>query len=392
MTNSIHSDRLNTVRVAARRFEISPFQAKWINPQTVMGVYAGRYYSVFNGEDPEEGYWTLRRKAVLYDVPERPVEIAGPDAERFLEYVFSRRVASLREGRGRYAILCDHRGRLFMDGILFRISGQRFWYVQPDGALETWLLAHGAGFDISVSDPKSRVLQIQGPKSLAIMHAATDGALTATMGYFHSGFFRIAGQEVYVSRTGWTGELGFEIYTQGVDTDCAALWDHLMAAGAPHGMIFGSLTSMEMRRIEAGILDNGTDFDLSMTPFEAGLGPFVDLDKENFIGRDALLTAPRDGRRLFGLTCPGGVPGYGETLVDGCRAVGHVTAGAWSPYLKSGIGYVRFDAPGAWAGRKLEVRTQDGALLDCEIVDLPFYDPEKRIPRGIDASIPQPAA
>jgi aminomethyltransferase len=387
MTNSIHSDRLDTVRVAARRFEASPFQAKWINPQTVMGVYAGRYYSVFNGEDTEEGYWTLRQKAVLYDVPERPVEIAGPDAERFLEHIFSRKVASLKEGRGRYAIACDHRGGLFMDGVLFRISDRRFWYVQPDGALETWLLAHSAGFDITISDPKSRVLQIQGPKSFAIMHAATHGALTGSMGYFHSGFFQIAGQDVYVSRTGWTGELGFEIYTQGAATDCARLWDHLMAAGEPHGMIFGSISSMEIRRIEAGILDNGTDFDLSMTPFEAGLGPFVDLDKENFIGRAALLTASRDARRLYGLKCPGGIPGYREQIADGSRPVGHETAAAWSPYLKSGIGYARFDAPGAWAGRKLEVRAADGLLLDCEIVDLPFYDPEKRIPRGIEASI-----
>ena len=80
MTNSIHSDRLNTVRVGSRRFENSPFQDKWINPDTVMGVYAGRYYSVYNGEDVEEGYWNLRRRAVLYDVPERPVEISGPDA------------------------------------------------------------------------------------------------------------------------------------------------------------------------------------------------------------------------------------------------------------------------------------------------------------------------
>ena len=351
-----------------------------------MGVYAGRYYSVFNAEDVEGGYWTLRRKAVLYDVPERPVEISGPDAERFLEHVFARRISTPQEGRGRYAIACDHMGHLFMDGVLFRLAENRFWYVQPDGALATWLLAHSAGFDVSVSDPRSRVLQIQGPASLAIMSAATDGAITQAMGYFHSGFFTIAGQQVYVSRTGWTGEMGYEVYTQGSATDCGRLWDWLMSVGQPHGMIFGSISSMEMRRIEAGILDNGTDFDLTMTPFEAGLGSFVDLDKPDFIGRKALLAADRNAKQFFGLKCPGGIPGYREVILDGARAVGHVTAGAWSPFLASGIGYVRFDAPGDWAGSRLQVKTAENGVLDCEIIDLPFYDVEKRIPRGLDRS------
>ena len=125
-----------------------------MNPDTVMGVYAGRYYSVYNGEDVEEGYWSLRRQAVLYDVPERPVEISGPDAERFLEYVFARRISTLKTGRGRYAIACSHDGGLFMDGVLFKLADQRYWYVQPDGALETWLLAHSNGFDVKVSDPQ----------------------------------------------------------------------------------------------------------------------------------------------------------------------------------------------------------------------------------------------
>jgi len=375
---------MRTVQVSARRFERSPFEGKWLGPDTVMGVYAGRYYSVFNGEDVENGYWTLRRKAVLYDVPERPVEISGPDAERFLEHTFSRRITTLKEGRGRYAIACDHRGHVFMDGVLFRLGHNRFWYVQPDGALETWLLANSAGFDITVTDPLSRVLQIQGPASLAIMSAATDGAITEDMGYFHAGFFTIAGQRVYVSRTGWTGEMGYEVYTQGAATDCDRLWDRLMAVGQPHGMIFGSISSMEMRRIEAGILDNGTDFDLTMTPFEAGLGRFVDLDKSDFIGRAALLTADQQGKRLFGLKCRSGIPGYREVIMEDTRPVGHVTAGTWSPFLALGIGYVRFDVPGPWAGRELQVRTAEKGVLDCEIIDLPFYDPEKRIPRGLD--------
>ncbi|MFO1035314.1 MAG: aminomethyltransferase family protein [Geminicoccaceae bacterium] len=386
-SNCIHSDARTTVRVSARRFETSPFQDRWLTPETVMGVYAGRYYSVFNGEDVEAAYWALRRRAVLYDVPERPVEISGPDAERFLDHVFARRVSDLKVGRGRYCIACTHRGHLFMDGILFRLGERRYWYVQPDGALETWLLAHSAGFDVTVIDPHAWVLQIQGPTSPAILRAASAGAVDERMGYFHAGFVEIAGQEVYVSRTGWTGELGYEIYTLGPATDCGALWDHLVSAGRPHGMVVGSIASMGIRRIEAGILDNGTDFDLSMTPFEAGLGGFVDLGKEQFIGRAALLEADR-GKRLFGVKCPDAAPGYRQPIRDGDGIVGHVTAGAWSPYLQAGIGYARFDTPGNWVGQRLTTTTADGDDLGCEVVDLPFYDTEKRIPRGLATSIP----
>lgn len=387
MTESIHADASNTVHVSARRFEQSPFEDRWKTPETIMGVYAGRYYSAFNGEDVEDAYWTLRRKAVLYDVPERPVEISGRDAERFLEHVFARRIGDLSEGRGRYTIACTHEGRLFMDGILFKLGANRFWYVQPDGALETWLLAHAAGFDVSITDPGSRVLQIQGPASLAILAEATNGEADERIGYFGSRFVQIAEQRVYISRTGWTGELGFEIYTQGDATDCGRLWDHLMTVGAPHGMIFASISSMEIRRIEAGILDNGTDFDQSMTPFEAGLGAFIDLDKEDFIGRAALQTADR-GKRLFGLKCPEATPGYRQAIMDGERTVGHVTAGAWSPYLSSGIGYARFDTAGDWAGRTLTVKAADGRALSCEIADLPFYDADKLIPRGLATQSP----
>lgn len=385
MSDSIHFDPSDTVRVGARRFEQSPFRHLWETPETMMGVYADRFYAKYIGEDVEACYWNLRRKAMLYDVPERPVEISGPDAVPFLERIFTRRIGDLKLGRGRYAIACAHHGGLFIDGVLFRLDENRFWYVQPDGALETWLLAHSEGFDITVSDPKSRVLQIQGPTSFAILQGLTDGAITEKMGYFHSGFFTIAGQEVYVSRTGWTGEIGYEIYTQ-AKTDHEALWTRVMAAGTQQGMTFGSVASMGIRRIEAGILDSGTDFDLTTNPWEAGLGAFVDLEAQDFIGRKALLTAPRE-RRLFGLTCAE-APRDGDLILDGSKTVGHVTVGAKSPFLGLGIGYARMAMSGDWVGRDLQIRSATGASMACTITDLPFYDLEKRIPRGLDRSIP----
>ncbi len=389
MGTSVHADTTNTLRISGRRFERSPFFDCHSNADMVFGVYAGRFYTVANGVPAEESYWALRRKAIISDVPERPVEISGPDAVPFLERVFARRIANLKQGRGRYAIACTHKGGLFMDGVLFRLEENRFWYVQPDGALETWLLAHSAGFDVTISDPHARVLQIQGPASPAIIAAASDGAVDDKLGYFHAGYFDIGGQQVYVSRTGWTAELGYELYVEWDRTDCARLWDHLMAVGTPHGMINTSVNAFEIRRLEGGILDNITDFDITMNPWEAGLGAFVDLDKEaDFIGRDALRAVTEHRTRLLGITCASATPDSGDTVMDGDKAVGRITAGAWSPFQNCGIGYVQFAEAGDWKGRALSLVGQDGKATPCTVVPLPFYDPEKRIPRGLDRDIP----
>ena len=389
MGTSVHADTTNTLKISGRRFERSPFFDCHSNADMVFGVYAGRFYTVADGTPPEESYWALRRKAILSDVPERPVEISGPDAVPFLERVFARRIANLKEGRGRYAIACTHKGGLFMDGVLFRLEESRFWYVQPDGALETWLLAHSAGFDVTIGDPHARVLQIQGPASPAILAAASGGAIDEKLGYFHAGYFDIGGQQVYVSRTGWTAELGYELYVEWDRTDCARLWDHLIAAGKPHGMMPVSVNVFETRRLEGGILDNITDFDITMNPWEAGLGAFVDLDKEaDFIGREALRAVTDHRTRLLGITSTSATPDAGDTVMDGDKSVGRITAGAWSPFQNCGIGYVRFAEAGDWKGRALSLVGQDGKAAACTVVPLPFYDPEKRIPRGLDRQIP----
>ena len=381
------SDLNNTVKISARRFEESPFVAAYDNDKTVRGVYAGRFFCVYNGEDLVEEYWLLRRKAAIFDVPEKPVEICGPDVVPFLDKVLSRKVSKLKEGRGLYAIACTPQGGVFMDGVLFKLGDDRFWYVQADGAFETWLLAHSEGFDVTVSDPKSRVIQIQGPASMDIMKAASAGQIDDSMKYFQSGFFDLGGQQLFISRTGFTGELGYEVYTQGDDTDCPALWAHLMAAGKPYGMAFSSTASMTARRIEAGILGNLTDMDQSTTPFQVGLEPFIDMDKEDFVGREALLNADR--RTLqYGLTCKDAFPGMGSVVMDGDEEVGHLTAGHHSPTLDCGIAYVRFKQPGEWSGRRLMLKLTDGNSYPCEIVNLPFIDPERNIVRGIDRTIP----
>ena len=382
------TDLQNTVRISARRFEESPFLSRYDGPDLVRGVYAGRFFAVYNGEDAIERYWTLRRKALLFDVPEKPIEISGPDAIAFLDKLLTRKVSTMKIGRGYYALACTPQGGIFMDGVLFRLGETRFWYVQADGAFEAWLAAHSGGFEVTISDPQIRVLQLQGPASIAIMSDATNGAVTGDMLYFTAGHFDIGGQQLYVSRTGFTNELGFEIYCDGATTDHLALWDHLIAAGTPHGMQVSSTRALTMRRVEAGILGNLTDMDTDMTPYAAGLGDFVNLDKCDFIGRNALASADK-GRRLMGLTCATTTPGAGNIVRDGKKAVARIRMGVTSPTLGLGIGYVHFNAPGDWVGRTLTMRLPNGSLHDGQIVQPPFFDPDKKIVRGLDRSIPK---
>ena len=162
-------DLNNTVRISARRFEESPFIERQNTSNMVRGVYANRFQAVYNGENAIDKYWILRQRALMFDVPEKPVEISGPDAVPFLEKVLTRRVSTMKKGRGYYAIACTPQGGIFMDGVIFRLGHTRFWYVQADGPFETWLIAHSGGFDITIRDPRSRVIQIQGPESFNIM-------------------------------------------------------------------------------------------------------------------------------------------------------------------------------------------------------------------------------
>ena len=381
------SDLNKTIKISARRFEESPYIERTYSPEMVRGVYAGRYFPMSVGEDPIKKYWLLRQKAVIFDVPEKPIEISGPDSISFLDKVMTRKISTISEGRGYYSLACTPQGGIFMDGVIFKFEKNKFWYVQADGPFEEWLVANSNGFDVKISDPKSRVLQIQGPASIDIMKAASNGKIDENMHYFRSGFFYLGGQKLYVSRTGFTNELGFEIYSDGFKTDHLALWDHLMDCGKPFGMEFSAARAMTLRRIEGGIFGNLTDIDTTINPFEAGLSFFVNMDKENFVGRDALRN--KDKRTcLFGLTCKTETPVSKSKVIYQDKIVGHITAGVHSPTLNIGIGYVRFYEPKDWPGQKLMLKLPNGDIHKAEVVTLPFFDPEKKIVRGIDRTIP----
>ncbi len=382
-------DSFDTVQLSSYRLGQSPFADRYVTDRTMFGVYCDRLYPLKTSldEDPIPQYWKLRRDVLLYDVPEKPLEIIGPDAARLLERVLVCRVETLAVGRVRYGIACNEDGTVLMDGVLMRLGQDRYWYVKANGEFTSWLKAHAVGLDVEVSDPNSRVLQIQGPKSLDVLDAAIGGGLSADFKYFRAGFFDVCGQTLWVSRTGWTGEVGIEIYCNSGPgpTDHDALWDGLFSCGEPFGMKFSAGSSMGIRRIESGILDYGSDIEPDLTPFGAGLGQFVRLDKEDFIGRAALEGADRS-QLLFGLVCPTAAPEAGMQVHSVNGPVGHVTIGTWSPTLDTGVGYVRFDRPllgGDWCGKTVFLHDHDGTPHHATVDTLPFVDKEKRLPRAV---------
>ncbi len=382
-------EAFDTIKLSAYRYGQSPFAHKYNTTETVNGMYCNRFYplKISDNEDPIPQYWKLREGVLLYDVPEKPLEIIGPDAAVLLDKVLTCRVATMKVGRARYGIACNDDGTVLMDGVLMRLAQDRFWYVKANGEFMSWLKAHAIGLDVEVRDPNSRVLQIQGPKSLDVLNAAIGGGLSADFKYFQAGWFVIGGQKLWVSRTGWTGEAGIEIYCNSgpEPTDHDALWDHLFACGEPFGLAFSSASSMGIRRIESGILDNGSDIEPDLTPFGAGLGQFVNFKKEAFVGRAALETADRS-QLLFGLTCAGATPSAGLKVFVGDTEVGHLTIGTWSPTLDIGVGYVRFDAPmksGDWLGQTVLLQDETGKMHEAAVDTLPFVDKEKQIPRVV---------
>ena len=334
---------------------------------------------------PDEAYWRLRRQAILRHTGELPIEVRGPDAERLLDRVFTRDVSKVRVGRCSYQIACYADGGMILDGVLVRLAEDRFWYGQADGDLTHWLRAHAQDLDVAVIDPQVWISQVQGPDSLRVLAAAVDGAYPEPFRYFDAARVTIAGQEVVITRTGFTNELGWEIYL-GPEIDAAAVGARLLEAGAPYGLTPVAIGGA--RRIEAGLLNAGADFDGSVTPFAAGLGAMVSFAKGDYVGRAALERADRRCR-TWGLRVPGGVARLGPGLWRAGVPAGRVCSSAWSPYQECGVAIVRLEDPALGPGTALEVACRDGVSRRAEVCALPMYDAERRIPRGELVDIPE---
>lgn len=375
------SRRLNVVSHCAK----SPWFARTCNEQSIYSEYAGRLVLQTLGNDTVEEYWNLRKSVGLFDVPERPLEIRGKDCIAFLNRVLTRPVDKLRVGRGSYGLLCHQGGGLVCDGILFRLAEDRFWYVHADAEVYLWLVAHALDYEVEIRDPQSWVLQVQGPKSMQVLANACDGGARDEFRYFDVFEGSMGGQPVLVSRTGWSAELGFEVYNLAADVDGPALWDHLMTAGEEQEILACGQMSMNIRRIEGGILNYRTDMDWHTTPYDVGLGAFVDLEAHDFIGRDALLDAGK-ASRFSGFRCDSERITYGAPLMASGEIIGRVCAYEISPYLVCGVGFALLESAEQLAAGAVTVSNRDGKACPLQFVDLPFYDAEKNIPRGLPSS------
>ena len=354
-------------------------------------VYNRRFMCVCMDDLPtDEGYWLLRTKAACLHTGEWPIEFVGPDAEKLMDYLFINNIAKVKPGRCGYGIACFDDGGLIVDGVFVRLAEDRFWYVQADGDFVNWARAHAKGMDVKIIDPQVNVSQIQGPAAMEILEAAAKDGLPERFGYFGSAWVDFGGQTVLITRTGYTNELGWEFYTE-PHHDPAELWAHLERAGAPHGLRMFGLDSMNIRRIEAGILNAGSDFDETTTPFDVGLGRFADMEKADFIGKAALEKADK-GQRLHGILCPEGEPRVNGRVEWNGRVAGRVTAGVTSPYLGHGIGYALMDTAEAGPGTELLVEGNDGKMYAATLAETPLYDKACEIPRGKLVDIPERAA
>jgi glycine cleavage system aminomethyltransferase T len=351
------------------------------------GVYNRRLRSLtYETVRAEDIYWRLRRHVVLAHTGELATEIRGPDAEALLDRVFTRDVTSQRVGRCSYQIACFADGGMIMDGVLLRLAPDRFWYAQGDGEFPLWLRAQAEGFDVEVFDPGVWISQVQGPRSMDVLAQAADEGMPEPFRYFDLAEVRIGGQPVVISRTGFTNELGWEFYL-GSDADAEMIGERILTAGEAHRIHTIPAAAVSPRRIEAGLLFSGTDFDAEVTPFAAGLGAMVDLGKRDFIGKAALRQADQR-RRTWGLQCDGGVARHGNTLTRDGESAGKVCSSAWSPYLRCGVAIVRLHDAELGPGSTLDVQCTDGRTRSAVISELPMYDADREIPRGMREDIP----
>ena len=347
-----------------------------------------RGYTVYNHmllpicyDDPVNEYRKLLEGVTLWDVSvERNVEISGPDGARFAELLTPRDLSKCKVGEGRYVLLVDDAGGIVNDPVLLRLAEDRFWLACADSDVLLWAkgLALRSGLRVDVRELDVAPLQLQGPKSRQVAHALF-GERIAGLGYY--GFFetRLDGIPLIVTRTGWTGELGYELYlldpARGED-----LWHRVLAAGKPFGI--APTGPSDIRRIEAGILNYGIDMTIENDPYEVGMGRLVDLDKpQEFVGRDALrrIKEKGPGRRLIGLEIAGAPLDLNMTrwpvCVDG-HALGHVTSAVHSPRLDKNIGYAFVPAQHAAEGTRFEVATSAGTR-SATVAPMPFFDPKR---------------
>ena len=337
--------------------------------------------------DPEQNFWNLVNDAILCDVGvERQVEITGPDAAQFTQLLTPRNLSECAIGQCKYVLITNTAGGIINDPVLLRLEENRFWLSLADSDVLLWAqgIATHAGLDVDIREPDVSPLQLQGPKSGDIMEALF-GPGIRDLKYYWLDHFELDGIELVISRTGWSSELGYEIYLlDGAHGE--QLWEKIMAAGEPLGLKPGHTSSI--RRIEGGMLSYHADMDADTNPFELSLDRLVDLDMSaDFIGKASLQSIKQNGvtRSQVGLVIEGEPLSGPNTefwsVSSGDKIVGKVTSAVYSPRLKQNIALAMVSIDCADIGATCLVTTPDDQRA-AKVVPKPFYDPKKRITSG----------
>ncbi len=332
----------------------------------------------------EQNFWNLVNDAILCDVAvERQVEITGPDAAKFVQMLTPRDLSKMAVGQCKYILITNADGGILNDPILLRLAENHFWISLADSDILLWAqgVAIHSGMDVHICEPDVSPLQLQGPKSGLIMQELFGDSIL-DLKYYWLREVELDGIPLIVSRTGWSSELGYEIYLR----DSAygdTLWERIMAAGLPHGLKPGHTSSI--RRIEGGMLSYHADADINTNPFELGYDRLVNLGIEaEFIGKAALRRIKEAGprRKQIGLVIDcaplqGPNTTFWVITQDGAE-IGKVTSAVYSPRLEQNIALAMVGAEHAVTGAKVEVVTKSGPT-PATIVDFPFYDPKKSL-------------
>ena len=353
--------------------------------------WGARGFSVYNHMyiprdfgDPVQNFWNLVNKAILCDVAvERQVEIMGKDAARFTQYLSCRDLSSCAVGQCKYVLLTDQDGGVINDPILLKLAENHFWLSIADSDVLLWAKGVAAASDmqVTVREPDVSPLQLQGPLSRDILRAAF-GDAPADLKYYRFMEVDWNGAPLIISRTGWSSELGYEIFLRdGAYGD--DLWEYLMQVGGPMGLHPGHTSSI--RRIEAAMLSYHADMTLANNPFELGMDRLVDLDMDaDFVSRAALQKISREGvqQRQVGVTFDGApIPGSNDDfwpIKVAEQAVGYVTSAVYSPRLEQNIALALVKAKYAEIGTQISLETGFGVRAGV-ITPKPFYDPRKTL-------------
>lgn len=353
---------------------------------TAFSVYNHMYIPRDFG-DPEQNFWNLLNSAILCDVAvERQVQITGPDASQLVQFLTPRDLSKMAVGQCKYALITNADGGILNDPIILRVGENKYWISLADSDVLLWAqgVAVNAGLDVHICEPDVSPLQLQGPRSMDIMKALF-GDEIATLKYYWLRTLTLDGMELIVSRTGWSSELGYEIYLQDGSRG-SDLWDSFMSAGKPFGLKPGHTSTI--RRIEGGMLSYHADMDNMTNPFELGLDRLVALDSDaDFIGKTALSAIRDKGitRKQIGLIIEGEAFAGPNTsfwpVICNESVVGRVTSAVYSPRLEKNIAMAMIELASFDADGVVSVETSSG-LRSAHITGLPFYDPSKNLAKG----------